>query len=828
MSFSWIPFYEELAEKLLDYKNKRKELVEFIYAEDGLKDFSNALHLENKDLKIDDIDPFSIFGLFNSGKKKNETRISILDRIKKYFNISADLPSDFDGIPVLNYARSFFYDWNDLHNSCNKLWGCYEKFVRNNSPKEYIDFRDIKTCPAESTMPLFWIKPYEYVALDSNNREYLKQNGISVDNIKNYDDYISLLNLLKQKLESNDIKEKTIVDFSYNAWNMEKDDKNFWLIAPGDNAWDWDSQRDEGVIAIGWDAFGNVSAYKNDYQTFLDDFKVVFKDGDKDKTVSAKQVWNFYKEIEIGDIVFARRGLHQIIGMGKVTSGYYYDDARNTYKNVRKVDWQKIGKWTYPGQSTRNTVHKLKLEQAMEIIKTMNEQENEKTISLMNLLEANKNLILHGAPGTGKTYTAKDIAAQMICKKPLSQIESGSEDEKMFYEQTEFVQFHPSYDYSDFVEGLRPIEGEKDGDVGFERIDGVFKEFCERALKNFLNNQKDIEVVKQELSNKDKINSFLSHAMAEEDTFTTAKGNTFLVKDYNDRHVIVSYKSKDSVSSGNVKIKYSDLLVLFDQGKDIDRTEVKTLTERKVERQEDSYSSVLINELRKTNVIIDEEINIDDASNKLKKYIFIIDEINRGEMSKIFGELFFSLDPDYRGVKGKVRTQYANMLKESNDFDDALGITSGYGHFFVPENVYIIGTMNDIDRSVDSMDFAMRRRFTFVELKANECLGMLDNLQFSDGISKSEIEAKMTVLNENIKNVSGLSSAYHIGGSYFAKLSKYSDKSKNEAYECLWNNHLKPLITDYLRGIPNIDKKLESFKESYDKAGIISSEKSDN
>ena len=156
MSFSWIPFYKELAEKLLDYKNRRNELVDFIYAEDGLKDFSNALHLENKEQKIDDIDPFSIFGLFNSGKKKEETRIAILEKIKKYFNISAALPSDFDGIPVLNYARSFFYDWNDLHNSCNELWDCYEEFVKNNSPEKYINFRNIKVRPAESTMPLFW------------------------------------------------------------------------------------------------------------------------------------------------------------------------------------------------------------------------------------------------------------------------------------------------------------------------------------------------------------------------------------------------------------------------------------------------------------------------------------------------------------------------------------------------------------------------------------------------------------------------------------------------------------------------------------------------
>ena len=806
MSFSWIPFYKELAEKLLDYKNRRNELVDFIYAEDGLKDFSNALHLENKEQKIDDIDPFSIFGLFNSGKKKEETRIAILEKIKKYFNISAALPSDFDGIPVLNYARSFFYDWNDLHNSCNELWDCYEEFVKNNSPEKYINFRNIKVRPAESTMPLFWIRPYDYIALDSNNRDYLKLNGMNADNIKSCDEYVYFVGQLKQKLGSNDIKEETIADFSYNAWSMEKEDINYWLIAPGENAWDWDAQKNEGIIAIGWGDLGDLSYYENDYETFLADFKTEFKDGDKDKSISARQVWNFYNGIKIGDIVFARRGLYQIIGMGKITSDYYYDESRRHYTNVRKVDWQKIGEWNYPGQSTRNTVHKLKSEQAMEIIKTMNEQENEKTISLMNLLEVNKNLILHGAPGTGKTYTAKDIAAQMICGKTFSEIESGSEEEKLFNEQTEFVQFHPSYDYSDFVEGLRPIEGENTGDVGFERKDGVFKEFCGKALKsgsviqtnNFDESWNNlIEYIRNEMSEGRlvKIGNW-EYSVSKADSLkyqsvgTKSNYSFTITKD----NVYLAYQHKKGRPSGYFQKEMEDTVAFM---------------------QENFRLAPF------------SENSISPQKNTKLPYIFIIDEINRGEMSKIFGELFFSIDPDYRGTKGKVRTQYANMLDEQNDFDDALGITSSFGHFFVPENVYIIGTMNDIDRSVDSMDFAMRRRFTFVELKANECLGMLNNLEFSEGISKSDILSKMTVLNEEIEKISGLSSAYHIGGSYFAKLSKYSDKSKSEAFECLWNNHLKPLITDYLRGLPNLEAKLATFKNKSDAAGVVS-EESDN
>src|SRR5574344_131598 len=233
-------------------------------------------------------------------------------------------------------------------------------------------------------------------------------------------------------------------------------------------------------------------------------------------------------------------------------------------------------------------------EKADEIIKVMNEANNENVIDYMNLLDTNKNIILHGAPGTGKTHTAKDIAAQMICHKNFSDMVNGSEDEKAFNEQTEFVQFHPSYDYSDFVEGLRPIEGDKSGDVGFERKDGVFKEFCIKALNNVNTTKKSVDEVKQEISAKEQIDLFLSKVQADKTVYNTANNNSFYLKSYDDKHVIINYITIDKSLSADVKIKYSDLIALFNANKIIDRTEVKTITARKVERQEDTYSCLLM------------------------------------------------------------------------------------------------------------------------------------------------------------------------------------------------------------------------------------------
>lgn len=165
---------------------------------------------------------------------------------------------------------------------------------------------------------------------------------------------------------------------------------------------------------------------------------------------------------------------------------------------------------------------------------------------------------------------------------------------------------------------------------------------------------------------------------------------------------------------------------------------------------------------------------------ELKKYIFIIDEINRGEISKIFGELFFAIDPGYRGKAGEISTQYSNLHSDPGE------------KFYIPENVYIIGTMNDIDRSVDSFDFAMRRRFRFVELRADERLEMLASLENEE--LEAEAIRRMAALNKAITKVEDLNENYQIGASYFLKL-------KTLDFDQLWTDYLQPLLQEYIQGM---------------------------
>ncbi|MDT9562393.1 AAA family ATPase [Streptococcus mutans] len=541
---------------------------------------------------------------------------------------------------------------------------------------------------------------------------------------------------------------------------------NYWMIATGGMGELWKSFQENKQAFIGFSQYpiSDLKTYKNVSQ-------IPAGKGAK------KYIWQFGHEIKIGDIIIAKKGVKKILAIGKVTKTYYYIPERNDWKHCIDVDWLRTGLWEMVQKTNRNTVHldknSKRIEQYKSILDgTYDNMNNSSDVNdYKDKLENSKNLILRGAPGTGKTYLAKQIAEELT---------DGNED------QIGFVQFHPSYDYTDFVEGLRPSSGD-DGQIGFKLQDGIFREFCKKAKKATESGGQD---------NFDEAWDKFFEAVNDVDPDGSYDIKTLTGKPM---HLIAYMRNEMSgvMEKGSASLFYNKAQCynIYKGDSGVPKGGLDNYRKAVVKHLKEKYG--LVNYVKPTETTTD------------KKFVFIIDEINRGEISKIFGELFFSIDPDYRGEKGAVSTQYAN-LHETDE------------KFYIPENVYIIGTMNDIDRSVDTFDFAMRRRFRFVEIKAADTMGMWENNDKFDNDKIEEARIRLTNLNRAISNTEGLNSHYHIGPSYFLKL-----KDLDYDYDILWSDYLEPLLKDYLRGSYDEVEKLAELKTAYDNKSKVEADETD-
>lgn len=336
-------------------------------------------------------------------------------------------------------------------------------------------------------------------------------------------------------------------------------------------------------------------------------------------------------------------------------------------------------------------------------------------VDTYSLLKANKQLILNGAPGTGKTFSARNEIADKLL---------GQNADKNI--QMEMVQFHPSYDYTDFIEGIRPNLANES--IGYTLKNGSFKSFCRKA-----------GVIE--------------------------------------------------------RIQASGKKVTEDTIKDFLKGEDKSIVD------------FWINKINEEG--FDAE-NIKPAD--LPPFLFIIDEINRAEISKVLGETMFCLDADYRGEKGRIATQYSALATDKTFY-----INKGNDKFFIPSNVYIIGTMNDIDRSVEVFDFALRR-FAWHEVTAE---AVMDKVLKAMGVDNAlgndydDYVSKITALNNSIDNTLKLNRHYHLGPSYFAKILLYLDgNGYKKAREEVWDNHLSQILYEYVKG-KRTESEVEKIGENF-------------
>ena len=579
-----------------------------------------------------------------------------------------------------------------------------------------------------------------------------------------------------------------------NIWHMQ--------IHPNDNSWPMEKIKDlveiKSVIGMGntWDNDRNApQRFKDDVK--IGDVIIIRHQGSPRYLVEVTSECKENSGNDLIDVWFEiYRNIRILSNEGPLYKDIYYKEYNKSWSSgiYAPLTFENANNWSFANYWYNQ-------------IKTINEM-NQYT----QLLFSNYNLILSGAPGTGKTYLAKRIAAQLILGKEYDERTASDDEQLKMKEQCGFVQFHPSYDYTDFVEGLRPKQDEA-GNVGFERTDGVFKLFCKKAIKSrMVDGMDNFEEGWKRLVDYLNENQYIEIPL-----LTGARNICVELNEYGTGLAERLYADGKSVGDGEWVRGHSKFFTR-EQLYNIYRGNSGTPS-----GGHDNYRRAIVKYMIDNKWM--KEYTPGHERSESSKYVFIIDEINRGEISKIFGELFFSIDPGYRGTDGRVKTQYQNLVEEDDVF---------YDGFYVPDNVYIIGTMNDIDRSVESMDFAFRRRFAFKEVTAKESQQMLDSDSAwgkdENGKSRkpspeiiSEITQRMDALNDaicpdrkdsNQKGIEGLSSAYHIGASYFLKLANYMNDGVVD-YQKLWGNHLKGLLFEYLRGMPDAEGKLETLGNAF-------------
>jgi len=532
-------------------------------------------------------------------------------------------------------------------------------------------------------MGMFWCRPDLWIAVDKKNRAIAATKGIDFK-IKTGADYLRWLGLVKEKFPI------ATVDFSYQAHleyiatdpgededendlGEEIEERNYWLLAPGKGAMQWDMWYENSIGGIGWNEMGNLDEY--DSKKAIADYMPQLSP-DSGPAHVAQMLWEFSRVMKQGDIVFAKLGLHKVCGWGIVASGYTYDENKEPFHNLRKIEWKDATEISMPTgiqlplkALTRITGKQQYLQPMADAYEHVpglppvggEVRENggvtggdrsagtpyglsdamadlfmpeEKVKQCVELLRHKKNLILQGAPGTGKTFVAKRLAYLLMERKDNSRVQ--------------MVQFHQSLTYEDFVQGYKPSTDGK-----FKLENGTFHKFVSAAI------------------------------------------------------------SKSDVP-----------------------------------------------------------------------FVFIIDEINRGNLSKVFGELMMLIESD----------------KRTSDFAIPLSYTTDPGTtFYVPPNVHIIGTMNTADRSLSMVDYALRRRFAFVELESCFQSPVFAGKLMAAGASAelvAQIRQRMSALNQSIVNdESNLGKGYQIGHSFFVPS---NDQVADEQWmKQIMMFEIKPLIEEY-------------------------------
>ena len=688
-SFTWIPFYQELAKKLAGWEKRQGELISFL---ETLRTEGYVITpLNDKDTNgarflLKEIDPFTFFGVFNRGIRYDQ-RLAILVRMKQHFELQSEVPEDFNGVPVLNNLKSWFFinqisrDTNDV----GRLWRVFRLALEENplGKKQFLRAFDealtVKQTNVNLTMGLFWIRPDTFLNLDQVNRAHL---GIKLPSggltAKFYAETVGRFRTGKKSFPEVSLeawgagneRAGMISEPKASQYRTKKDEINYWLVGA---YWDDRDPADqtERFLAEGIWENGYYNRYISDVMSMRVNDRIAIKAAstqrkglpfdNRNKTVSRLLIkaigtivanrndgrtveveWD-YDFVEKSWYFYTNRSTlwhlrmdagYKLKALSEKLKDFVWYGKEQDYAWFAKIWWDGNETSGVEGDDAKMIKQPYDVEDVIASGVFLTEEELNQ---ILERLAAKKALILQGPPGVGKTFIARKLAYALM--------------KEVNNDRLEMVQFHQSYSYDDFVRGYRPLPG-KAGSFGLQN--GVFYNFCQKAMK------------------------------------------------------------------------------------DPDR-----------------------------------------------EYVFIIDEINRGNLSQIFGELLMLIEHDKRGPAFALPLVYQNEDEP---------------RFYIPSNLYLIGVMNVADRSLAMVDYALRRRFAFATLKPQYESNLYRQWLLDRSMSTELVNLivdRMTALNKEIKDDPLLGENYQIGHSFFCpKGDNFAGLDKNWFYGIV-RTEIVPLLKEY-------------------------------
>ena len=798
MAYSWIPFYKELSQKLLQFRSNRKPLVDWIYDNiDGslIKHFKDA----PDGRRVPDTDPFTVMAIINRGITYDK-KVELCKKFKNYLNISVPAPQDFSGVPEMNNQRSNFigFEHRRKDEDIDRLWNVFECAVLDKDiEKAYDALNGQFLIKYILSIGLFWIRPDKYLALDGNNRKKLVSLGIATfdGDFVPYKEYKGIMERLDAKMQSGEVNCTNYAEFSQFAYvqndgaskrDTPKDGSvTYWLYSPGEGASKWSLCINAGLMCIGWDAMGDLSQYAS-REEMRDAVKKHYPT-DGSAVNDSLAVWQFANEMKPGDVVFAKRGMYKIIGRGIVESDYMFNDNLTDFKHIRKVKWTDVGEWDAVGKNAMKTLTNITpytdyVEKLNQLIDGTSEQPAETTGKQYWWLVGNPKIwSLSGMKvGEEQQYTlynenghkrkvfqnfldakAGDIVIgyearptqKVVCLLEISKANDGKE---IGFKKTESLLEPIPFSTLKVTPGLEGMEYMKNQQGSFFKVTADEYDVIMEMVR------RDNPIPKQEKKEKYTKSDFLNEVFVSyldyerlESLLLRKKnlilqgapgvGKTFAAKRL--AYAIMGEKDDNRVMQVQFHQNYSyEDFVMGYKPNEEGGFELK--------------NGVFYRFCKRA------------AADSEHKYFFIIDEINRGNLSKIFGELLMLIENDYRDKP--IQLAYKDEM------------------FAVPSNLYIIGMMNTADRSLAMIDYALRRRFSFFEMKPG-----FNNAAFEEGIRKlhdpqlNNLVKAIVELNKVIENDDSLGSGFCIGHSYLCNLGYHYELENIVEYDII------PMLREY-------------------------------